>query len=302
MERPWIFAFSAFSSAALALACSSSAPLGAGTAAGSGGVAGGGPSSGGMGGEALACVAPGYQSDSVATEIDEVDAKLVDATGAPVSDLMVQVCGLDACFNGSTNLVGQTDVAPGQTLLRPAFKYGDGFDFAKLAALLGSHAKQDLGELTALQLPDYADGAAFPKSGAVTNGDVTLLLASGTTVAHDLLTYTDDSELVFRSVAIPLADSTQAVDPNLGFELGYSVAPVSSTFCPPAGLRVKNSLGWAPSTAVEVFVQGLEVDEKWAPYGGWLKVADARVSADSSSIETTSGGIPILSSIALRRK
>jgi hypothetical protein len=116
------------------------------------------------------------------------------------------------------------------------------------------------------------------------------------------LTYTDPSELVFRSVQIPLAQSTRALDPSLGFELGYALAPVSSVFCPAAGLRVKNTLGWAANTQVEVFVQGLEVDEKWAPYGNFVQVADAAVSADASAIETTSGGIPILSSIALRRK
>ena len=51
-----------------------------------------------------------------------------------------------------------------------------------------------------------------------------------------------------------------------------------------------------------MFVQGLVVDEKWAPYGNWRSVAEARVSSDGKSIDTTSGGIPILSSIALRRK
>ena len=58
----------------------------------------------------------------------------------------------------------------------------------------------------------------------------------------------------------------------------------------------------SPGTEVEVFVQGLETDELWAAYGTWTKVADASVSSDGLSIDTTSGGIPVLSSIALRRK
>ena len=217
-------------------------------------------------------------------------------------NLLVQVCGINVCFNGTTNGAGKTSVAPTMTLDHPAFKYGDGFLFAKLAAALSTDLTQDLGQLVALPLPAYADGAVFPKAGEVTNGDLTLILANGSAVTHDILTYTDDSELVFRSVSLPLADSTRAADPSLGFEVGYSVAPVSTTFCPPAGLRVKNSQGWDAGVAVEVFIQGLEVDENWAPYGAWVKVADASVSADGSSIETTSGGIPILSSIALRRK
>ena len=251
------------------------------------------------------CTAPGYASDSSAIEIDEVDAQLRDPSGASVPNLLVQVCGLDVCVNGTTNIAGKTSVTPQVTLLRPAFKYGDGFLYAKLAAPLGPEARQDLGQLVALPLPDYADGAAFPRAGKaskITNGDVTLILAGGALISHDLLTYTEDSELVFRSVPIPLSDSARAADPSLGFELAYGLAPVSTTLCPAAELRVTNRLAWAANSAVEVFVQGLEVDEKWAPYGGWVKVADATVSLDGSSIQTTSGGIPILSSIALRRK
>ncbi len=302
-----IIVLSVCSGAFAALGCGSSAPLpsatggAAGTSSGSSGTSGRSAGAGGAGPSPV-CTAPGYPSDAPATEIDEVDAKIADPSGAAVPNLLVQVCGLDVCVNGTTNGTGTTAVTPQVKLLSPAFKYGDGFLFAKLAAKLGLEAHQDLGNVVALPLPDYANGAAFPKSGETTNGDVTLVLADGGKVAHDLLTYTDDSELVFRSVPIPLADSTQAVDPSLGFELGYALAPVSTTFCPAAGLRVKNSLSWAAGTAVEVFVQGLEVDEKWAPYGGWVKVAEASVGTDGSSIETTSGGIPILSSIALRRK
>jgi hypothetical protein len=285
-----IYARSICLSAALAVGCGSSAPLATPMAAA------------GQSSAKPMCAAPGYQSDAASVEIDEVDATLLDPSGAPVPNLLVQVCGLDVCVNGTTNATGKTSVTPQMTLLSPAFKYGDGFGFAKLAAALDSDAQQDLGQLVALPLPSYADGAAFPNSGEVTNGDVTLILAAGSQVSHDLLTYTDPAELVFRSVPIPLADSTHAADPSLGFELAYGVAPVSTTFCPAAGLRVRNSLAWTAGTAVEVLVQGLEVDEKWAPYAGWVKVADASVSSDGSSVETTSGGIPILSSIALRRK
>jgi len=251
----------------------------------------------------VTCTAPGYHVATDATRLDEVQASLSDPSGAPVPQLLVQVCGLNLCINGTTNAAGKTDVALGSQLLeRPAFKYGDGFLFGKIAALLGPAAKQDLGPLIAVPLADYSQGAPFPSSGAVTQGDITLTLAAGTQINHDLLTYTDDSELVLRSAPIPLEKSAAAADPSLGFELAYTLAPVSTTFCPAAALSVKNTLGWAAATAVDVFIQGLEVDEKWAPYGGWVKVADASVSADGSVITTTSGGIPILSSIALRRR
>jgi len=304
MARPRISVFAACLSIALTAGCGSSNPLPGASSGGGGGNGGGssGSMSGAGTGGVRACDGPGYPSHSPAIEIDEVNAQLSDPSGTPVPDLAVQVCGLDICLNGSTDAQGKTRVTPREALLSPAFKYGDGFEFAKLAAKLSDQPTQDLGALVALPLPSYAEGAPFPTAGDVSNGDVTLSLAPGSKIAHDLLTYTDDAELVFRSVPIPIAASARALDPSFGFELAYALAPVSTTFCPPAELRLKNSLGWAPHTAVEVFVQGLEVDEEFAPYGDWTKVADASVSDDGREIDSSSGGIPILSSLALRRK
>lgn len=247
------------------------------------------------------CEAAGYYVESDATQIDHVHASIQLPSGDPASDLAVQVCGIDNCLKYTTQTNGVLDKRPQQELTRPAFKYGDGFDFAELAIPL-TDAEEDLGELVTLPLPLLAQGTKFPKTGPVTNGDVTIHLESNSTVEHDLLTYSDDSELVFRSVAVPIAESTQALPPSFGFELAYGLAPLGSTFCPPAKVSLKNTLNWPPGTDAEVFVQGLDVSEKWAPYGTWLQVAEARVSSDGKSIDTTSGGIPILSSLALRRK
>jgi hypothetical protein len=246
------------------------------------------------------CAAPGYHVDSDAIEVDEVQAVLHDVSGGPVPNLPIQVCGTNTCTYDSSNAKGIVDTTQHAMLVLPAFKYGDGLELAELAVPI-TKTKQDLGTIVVLSLPDYADGAAFPKSGAITNGDLTLYVDKGTTVTQNILTY-DDSQQVFRSVAIPIADSAQALDPSLGFELAYAVAPVDTLFCPPARLSLKNTLNWDAGTEVEVFVQGLNTDEAWAPYGRWLKVADGSVSSDASSIDTTSGGITVLSSIAVRRK
>jgi len=247
------------------------------------------------------CEAPGYHSDGEPVRIDRVKVSVRLPSGEAVADLQVQVCGLDACVPYTTDPSGVLNAAPQTSMLRPALKYGDGFDFAELAAPLGSETRQDLGELVALPLPTLAEGAEFPKSGSLTNGDLTLQLAANGSFEHDILTYRED-EWVFRSVAIPVADSAQALPESFGFERAYGVAPLGTTFCPPAKLSLKNTDNWPPGTEVEVFVQGLDVSEEWAPYGTWLLVAEARVSSDGRSIDTTSGGIPILSSIALRRK
>jgi hypothetical protein len=256
----------------------------------------------GSAGAAPVCTGPGYHVDAEALPLEQVSASLVDPSGDPLANVYVQVCGINECYTGFSDRGGKTVVSVDQPLILPAFKYGDGYDFAELAAPLGAEPDQDVGRVVAVPLPGYEQGAAFPKSGAVTNGDLTLHLATGTTVDIDELSYPDLPQQVFRSAAVPLSDSKLAFPPKLGFELGYGVAPILTKLCPAAGLSVKNSLGWDPGTEVEVFVQGLETNELWAAYGTWTKVADASVSSDGSSIDTTSGGIPILSSIALRRK
>jgi hypothetical protein len=246
------------------------------------------------------CTAPGYHGARDTTTIERVDATLLDPSGAPIAHSLLQVCGVDQCFALQTNDRGKVTITPPAPLIRPAFKYGNGDDYAELAAALSPTARQDLGEITAWPLPAYADGAAFPQRGAVENGDVTLFIEGN--VSFDHLTYSDDSQLVFRTVAIPLEQSKLAIDPSLGFEVVYGLAPLGTTFCPAARASLNNTLAWPPGSEVEVFIQGLEAAENWAPYGEWLKVAEASVSKDGRTIDTTSGGLPILSSIALRRK
>lgn len=247
------------------------------------------------------CDAPGYHVDAEPIQLPMVQAKVSLPTGEVAADLLMQVCGIDTCLRYFTDDKGVLAKVPPQKLERPSLKYGDGFDFAELAIPLDEQ-NANVGELIALPLPALAEGGAFPKSGAVTSGDVTLHIDANGQVAHDELTYSDPAELVLRSVAVPVADSPQALPPELGFELAYGLAPLGSTFCPAAKVSLKNTLNWPPGTEAEIFIQGLDVAEEWAPYGQWLQVAEARVSSDGKSIDTTSGGIPILSSIAVRRK
>jgi hypothetical protein len=291
MTLPRITLLATCISLAAGTGCSSSKPL-----ASSNGAAG----AGGAGTVAGQCTPPGYHVDTAPLQVDEVKAMLKDPSGAPVPNLQIQVCGTDTCtYATSAPKTGAIDAKPAVPLSLPAFKYGDGLDFAELAVPIRK-STQDLGDIVVLPLPAYADGAVFPKSGAVTNGDLTLFVTDETSVVHEVLNYQDDSQLVFRTVSIPIAQSQQALEST--FELAYAVAPLGSTFCPPVRLSLKNTPNWDAGSEVEVFVQGVNTDEAWAPYGGWVKVADGSVSSDGSSIDTTSGGIPILSSIAVRRK
>jgi hypothetical protein len=300
------FAFSqlaALSGALVAAACSST-PVngGASAAGGSGGTAGSsGAGNAGSSGTS-ACPGPGYHVDESPILIDGVGAQIVDSAQAPLAGVPVQVCGLDVCFNGISAANGSAEVDPAMNLARPAYKYGDGLDYARLAVLLpASPPKQSLGNLQAMALPSYASGTPFPASGSFSAGPVTLTLAPGTDTEHDLLTYSAD-QLVLRVVEIPLAVSTQAVPASFGFARAYALAPLGTTFCPAAALSLPNTEGWAPGTAAEIFIQGLEVDEAFAQYATWTQVADATVSSDGASIDSQSGGIPILSAIGVRKK
>ncbi len=285
------FALGALCCAVSALGCSSSDTPAANTASGGGG-----------GDASVVCSAPGYHVDADALGIQQVNALITDLDGAALTGVPVQVCGINQCYTGESNAVGRTNVVVETPLVLPVFKYGDGQDYAELGAPLAGGATQDVGTVVALPLPSFAEGTPFPKSGDVSYGDLTLHLGQGTTVTQNVLDYPDDEQHVFRNVAVPLARSTKALPPSFGFELAYGVAPILTKFCPAAPLSVNNTLGWDSGTAVEIFIQGLDTNEQWAPYGTWLKVADAEVSSDASSIDTTSGGIPLLSSIALRRK
>jgi hypothetical protein len=296
--------FAGLALAALALACGSSAASPGTGAAG----AAGSTSSGGAGGAGSECPAgPGYHADSAPVVLASVSARISDAQGSPVANLPVQVCGLDLCINGQTDGQGRAAVSLGMPETLPAFKYGTGFDasagfeFAKFAVPLGATSTQDLGNITAVRLPDFAEGVPIT-TGEIQMGPVALEVASGTKVLHDLLTYTEDIELRFRSAEIPPDGSVPAVPASLGLSAAYALGPVGTRLCPPAGLSIENTLQWPPGTEVEFFLHGVEIDEEWAPYGGWAKIADGAVNAAGTRLESATGGLPILSAIGVRPK
>lgn len=253
------------------------------------------------------CNPPGFPNDPA--EFDtQVTARLLDPNGAPIDGVGTLLCGVNLCDPPATsNASGSVSMTSSMPLVQPAFKYGDGFELAELAVQL-EPGQNDLGDVVVVPLPAYADGALLPKSGGqVTSGDLTLKLAPGTVIEIDNLTYGAESERTFRSAPIPVAQSKQALPEEFGFEVAYGIAPINTHFCPAAALSLPNSLSWDAGTEVEVFVQGIEPGSverapDFAPYGSWVKVADAEVSKDGSTISTIEGGVPVLSSIALRRK
>ncbi len=185
-----------------------------------------------------------------------------------------------------------------QTLTKPAFKYGDGLDWAKLAQPVQG-GDTNVGTVTAVKLPAVGTGDMFaPGASAKSNGGTIDIDAAGQ-VTVDELVYEDPTTQTFRVAEIKDISQIPAIDPTI--LIAYGVAPMETEFCPPAKLHAPNTLNWPAGAKVELLIHGLEVGQEWAPYSGWAKVSDATVSADGSEIVTDDGqGIPLLSTFGFR--
>lgn len=278
--------------AGLALACGSdptATPSSGGAA--SAGTAGATSSSGGSGGGNVCDPGPGYGEAQAGILIGSVTANVVDQNGEPVANLLVQVCGTDVCINGETGATGSAAVAPNVEIKKPAFKYGTGLDFARLAFLLGEEEVQELGTVTAIRLPSFAEGAPIAAGTESISNGVVLGLEPGTTVRHDVLVYTSAEERTFRAEPVPLPAAE--LEPSLELASLFALAPVETEFCPPARLALPNEHGWEAGRAIEFFALGVDIEEEWAPYAGWTKIGTGFVSEDGRRLELD-GGLPIL--------
>lgn len=256
----------------------------------------------GTGGSENACMGSDFTDPNAPkVKIGTVSAKIVDLTGQPVpKDLSAQVCGTDICISGTTGALGAVTEMVNQTLVKPAFKYGDARTFAKMLIPVKA-GDTDFGTLTTAALP--ATGVAFAAGKALVSGDVTIELPAGGVAEVDELIYPEVADQQLRAVTIPvekapgvLADATTIVQL-------YGVAPVDTVFCPPAKVTVPNidAAKLPAGTDVEFLILNVETIETWGPYGAWQKVSDGKVSADGKTITTTQG-LPVLHLFGIRKK
>jgi len=276
---------------------------GSGDPSGAGGTSSSSMASSGSGGGSATCMGPGFPAGTPRL-VDSVQATLVDFNGAPLPNLAIQVCGTDICFNDTTNATGQVLVNAASMMTKPALKYADGIVYARFGILLPPESVVMFPTpLEVARFPDLGMGAPLTAGQSATSGDVTITVAAGATVEIDTLIHDDPAEQDFRSVTIPIAKASPGVDPSLNLELLFAVTPLETLFCPAAAVSVPNSAGWPAGTDVEFHVHGLEIGEEWAPYGGWAKASDGKVSADGTKVETaTGGGLHILGDFGIRRK
>lgn len=286
-----------------------------GTGGGSGGTSGAGAAAGSGGGTFQCDPGPGY-SGSVATQkVDSLNGKVVDLDGNPAPKTVTTVCGLSLCIFGSTDDQGvvvtcdnQTSIcspgiAPNVDMKKPAFKYALGLNYAKFALLLpAGKSVHDVGTQVTARFPDFSAGSDLVAGQESSSAGVTVRLAAGTDIKFEPDFITSE-EKRFRAVEIPMAKAPEAVDKSLGFDGVVATTPVDTDFCPFADLSLPNNYGYAAGDDVEIWIHGVDPEEAWAPYGGWGKVSDAKVSSDGTRIETVAGqGIPMLGNFGIRKK
>lgn len=282
------------------------AGAGAGGSAGSSaGAAGSGGAAGGAGASGPTCApGPGYHDPSdVSFTIESLSASVVDEEGAPAAEILAQVCGIDLCINAKTDAAGRVTVTPNSTLLKPAFKYGTGIDFARFAIPLPSMPTHDLGVVSTLRMPPLGEGVPLTTGVDVTSNGVVLFVEAGGRVKIDKLTYSEPDQQGFRAREVPLAGSSPAIDPGESLAMVFALSPHTTSFCPAATLTVPNTANLPAGSAVEFVLHGIEIEQEWAPYAGWATVSDGTVSADGDTISTAEGaGIPLLGLIGVRPK
>jgi hypothetical protein len=234
--------------------------------------------------------------------VGSVSATVLDVNGDPLpSDPLVQVCGLDLCINAETASDGAVAVGVDQEMKLPALKFGDGLTSGKLALVLSPPTDEvEIGTVRTPVLPVSGDEILAGKT--VSSNGVELIVEEGAVVDFDTLVYQTDDEQAFRAAPLLADDAPDGFDQGFGFDLYFALAPLETEFCPPAGLSVPNLAELEPGAEVEFFIQGLEVDERHAPYAGFAQVAEGRVSDDGETIAIETGGLSALSLVAIREK
>ena len=251
--------------------------------------------------------------------LTQVIAAVVDETGAPIAGQPAIVCGIDLCTDPhTTDSGGQVLVPILHYQKKPALRLGDALAFTQIVVPLTMPATDLTTGGKALTLGKLSNkaGAVLAAGTAATSGDVTLTLAAGTTVLIDTLTYSAPDTQKFRAAGIPVAGlapwlaSVQLGGASANFALFYGVAPLETTFCPPAKVTVAlphasaspNDLGWAPGTVVELWITTGDVAQGYAPYAGWRKMSDGVVGSDGATITTLAGqGFSVLENFAIRK-
>ncbi len=307
--------------ALLATACGTSDPVatsggqgGGGAQGGSGGTATGGGGAGGAEG----CPSDGEMPPGSVC-IEQVEGRLVDAQGAPVSEMLTTVCGTISCNPGVSAAEGDFSVAVNAFIPLSEFSINPHgrtqnktvFYFPPPTETPG--VVLPLGDLLLLDMPTGGpavvakqDNEGAPAQTLVSNG-VTLQVDAGT---HLELEFEDvlEGDARFEALAVP-SEHFQTFAPGLNLVSLYAFYPFEAAFRPEsdgaafakAELSFPNTTNLPPGTAVELLSHGSFVFPNVVKPASFAVVAMGRVSADGTLIETDAGeGVEVLTWVGIR--
>jgi len=257
-------------------------------------------------GDIIPCTDPPDALPEGAACILEAKGSVEELSGAPLAKLVMTLCG-SQCYGTQSDDGGAYTIAPIGAFL-PTQNYAihaDGrpdhaVDYLRLTA-------DEPSVITAtMHLPTLPPSAvALPPDGApassVTVGDLTLLVADGTTFDLDIEDFGTAAGRILRVASVPLASApAYAIAANVAAV--YAIAPSGATPSVKMGVILKNSAALPASAAVEFMVLG---DNYFStpPNVGLLAVeATGHVSADGQTIQTDTGeGIDELTWLAVRK-
>lgn len=264
----------------------------------------GGGGSGGTGGDSNPGPCEGEPKNPEATCVESLDVSLIDEAGAPLEGITVFCCGTDICSAPvQTDAEGKAHIEVNGYMVSPAFKVlGAGKYISFAAPLPKDETKAVFPPTTLVAFP--TEGTAFQPGTdqSLTSNGVTLEITAATEVVIDELSLPEAEDQLFKAVEIPLAKAPPTGSPEAGsLEAMFGLAPLATTFDPPAKLTLPNVKSWAAGSKIAVHAHGLEVGSDDAPYAGWGEVGEAVVAEDGKTLVMESG-IPLLSTIGLRAK
>lgn len=275
----------ATSSASSSVSVASSGPSGS-SSSGAGGSGGAGPK----------CLAPSPPGLGQHLTLGTIQATLVDQDGKPAEKVVCSLCGVNLCSGPQPSDAGGhvTLKGPGAEQIDARFNVGyDGRGFAKMSAVIPTTPDFDFGTVRVIRLPAFSAGATIVAGKDAISAGVTLSPPAGAVVTFDDLEF-DATQQRFVAAVVDIRNVSPAelpaVDPKLGLQVLIGTGALGTKICPAARLRFPNVAGWAAGTAVDIYVNGVDTYENYAPYGQWAVIAEATVDPDGATVTTNPGG------------
>ncbi len=260
---------------------------------GSGGAAPSGAGGSGAGGPT--CKAPEPAPLGEQLTLGTVKASLIDQQGKPAEAVVCSLCGTNLCSKPMTSdATGAVTLqGPGAVQLDARFNVGyDGRGYAKMSAIIPSPPDHDFTKVMVVRLP--AQGVPLVAGKDAASGGVTVRPAQGAVVKFDDILFSDPADQLFRAAIVDIRKvdpiELPAIDPKLGLEVLIATAALGTKICPAGTLRFENVAGWPDGTEVDIYVNGTETFDNYAPYGQWAIVAAALVDPGGATVTTKPGG------------